>query len=134
MDATGSMAIERIKHTATLLPNGQVLVAGGGSHGILASAELYDPATGMWTFTHRLLARRIDHTATLLPNGQVLVAGGFSELSRTLLASAELYDPATRMWTPTGSMATERECTHGDVAAQRAAAGGRRLISPPPQL
>ena len=65
-------------HTATLLPNGKVLVAGGcgiGSHS-LSSAELYDPATGSWSGTGSLGTARSEHTATLLPNGKVLVAGG----------------------------------------------------------
>ena len=65
-------------HTATLLPNGQVLVAGGyGNSGYLTSAELYNPATGTWTVTGSLNIARTWHTATLLPNGQVLVAGGY---------------------------------------------------------
>src|SRR5450432_3941075 len=75
--ATGGMNFARQSHTATLLPNGQVLVAGGVSNrGVLASAELYDPATGLWTATGSLANARELHTATLLPNGQVLVAGG----------------------------------------------------------
>ena len=65
-------------HTATLLPTGKVLVAGGcrvvGSD--LSSAELYDPATGTWTATGSLGTARQHHTATLLPSGKVLVAGG----------------------------------------------------------
>ncbi len=65
-------------HTATLLPNGKVLVAGGfnGGFTILTSAELYDPASGSWTATGSLNTARAYHTATLLPNGKVLVAGG----------------------------------------------------------
>src|SRR5437763_331719 len=73
---TGSLNTGRYWHTATLLPNGNVLVAGGvDSGGALASAELYDPATGAWTATGDLGAERGLHTATLLPNGKVLVAG-----------------------------------------------------------
>ena len=93
--------------TATLLPNGQVLVAGGFNGVDLASAELYDPATGLWTATGSMTSARDHHTATLLPNGQVLVAGGYS-FDDFALASAELYDPATGLWTATGSMATAR--------------------------
>ena len=63
-------------HTATLLPNGKVLVAGGRNGGYLASAELYDPATGTWTNDRLAQHRAHWHTATLLPNGKVLVAGG----------------------------------------------------------
>src|SRR5262245_15214880 len=61
-------------HTATLLPNGKVLVAGGFDLG--TRAELYDPATDTWTMTGSLRTARTMHTATLLPNGKVLVAGG----------------------------------------------------------
>ena len=74
---TGSLGTARHGHTATLLPNGKVLVAGGYSgSGSLASAELYDPATGTWSATGSLGTARDHHTATLLPNGKVLVAGG----------------------------------------------------------
>jgi hypothetical protein len=93
-----------------LLPNGQVLVTGGIGNGVnsLASAELYDPATGVWTATGSMATARYNHTATLLPSGQMLVAGGISEDGVNSLASAELYDPATGVWTATGSMATAR--------------------------
>src|SRR5439155_18697386 len=75
--ATGSLNSARTNHTATQLPNGKVLVAGGLSNGALPSAELYDPATGTWTVTGSLNTAREWHTATLLSNGMVLVAGGF---------------------------------------------------------
>src|SRR5437773_5331937 len=76
-EETGSLITGRSQHTATLLPNGKVLVAGGGGiNGSLASAELYDPASGTWAATGRLATARLEHTATLLPNGKVLVAGG----------------------------------------------------------
>ncbi len=106
---TGSMSVARTFHSATLLPNGKVLVAGGGgSQGngpFLASAELYDPATGAWTPTgYMKMARSGDHMAVLLSNGQVLVAGGCNGYGCTPLTSAELYNPATGTWTPTGSM------------------------------
>ena len=76
--ATGSLGTARDLHTATLLPNGKVLVAGGSADGFQAfsSAELYDPATGTWTATGSLGTARDRHTATLLPSGKVLVAGG----------------------------------------------------------
>src|SRR5262249_52890203 len=65
--ATGSMGIERYLHTATLLPNGKVLVAGGTNDGVTSrrSAELYDPATGTWTATGSMGIARALHTATL---------------------------------------------------------------------
>ena len=75
---TGSMGADREDFTATLLPNGKVLVAGGFSNSSFSnSAELYDPATGTWSVTGALARGRTGHTATLLPNGKVLVAGGF---------------------------------------------------------
>ena len=108
-EETGSLATGRSDHTATLLPDGQVLVAGGVDSDLLtlASAELYDPATGTWTATGSLANARFFPTATLLPNGKVLVAGGIGDSGR--LASAELYDPATGTWTATGSLATARD-------------------------
>ena len=107
---TGSLATLREFHTGTLLPSGQVLVAGGvGDGGDLSSAELYDPASGSWVSTGSLVTARHLHTATLLPNGQVLVAGG--QNSGVGLSSAELYDPASGNWVSTGSLATARS-TH----------------------
>src|SRR5437868_4855374 len=109
--ATGSIAIARASPpsgpTATLLPSGKVLVAGGGDiNGIHASAELYDPASGAWSATGSLTTARSGHTATLLPNGRVLAAGGGD--GGSIHASAELYDPASGTWSATGSLATAR--------------------------
>ena len=110
--ATGGLATARGGHTDTLLPNGKVLVAGGengsNSSSFLASAELYDPASGTWSATGSLATARVAHTATLLPNGKVLVAGGIND-SSGVLASAELYDPASGTWSATGSLATARD-------------------------
>jgi WD40 repeat protein len=103
---TGSLTQAREGQTATLLPNGKVLVADGSSSGALVSAELYDPASGTWTATGSLGTARYDPTATLLPNGKVLVAGGFNFSGS--LASAELYDSASGTWTATGNLATAR--------------------------
>src|SRR4029077_5354145 len=74
---TGSLNTSRFLHTATLLSNGKVLVAGGYNSTFLylASAELYDPASRTWADTGSLNTPREVHTATLLPNGKVLVAG-----------------------------------------------------------
>ena len=112
--ATGSLATARAYHTATLLPNGKVLVAGGenilynNGEETLASAELYDPATGMWTSTGSLATPRSSHTMTLLPNGNVLVTGGLRSSPYGIFLSAELYDPASGTWRSAGSLATAR--------------------------
>ncbi|MDQ3973077.1 MAG: hypothetical protein M3276_01835 [Actinomycetota bacterium] len=125
---TGSLVEARWRHTATVLRDGRVLVAGGfgdpyrpGSNAqpVLDTAELYDPRTGTWSPTGSMNARRALHVATLLPNGQVLVAGGrtcnqpppeacnFTFVTNT----AELYDPATGTWSSTGPLVEPRHTT-----------------------
>ena len=130
---TGSLTTARTGHTATLLPNGQVLVAGGFNGTIpLASAELYDPASGTWTATGSLATARTEHLATLLLNGKVLVAGGFN-FDGPPLANTELYDPASGTWTATGNSlievigSTETLLPAGKVLV----AGGSTLTLPP---
>jgi N-acetylneuraminic acid mutarotase len=105
---TGGMFNRRYSHQVVILQNGKVLVMGGDQdtrfNPILDSAELYDPATGLWSQTDNMTDFRATHTATLLPNGKVLVAGsGFSSYT-----SAELYDPTTARWTTTSDMTQER--------------------------
>jgi N-acetylneuraminic acid mutarotase len=96
-------------NTATLLPSGKVLVAGGDlGDSPFDSAGLYDATTGTWSITGHLNAERASHTATLLPNGKVLVVGGFDYDYDDSLNSAELYDPATGTWSSTGSLNTPR--------------------------
>ena len=100
--ATGSLGTARYLHTATLLADGHVLIAGGYNGNILSSAELYDPFSGAWSATDSLIRTRYYHTATLLPDGRVLVVGGGG------LTSVELYDPTNGTWSYTGSLATAR--------------------------
>jgi len=110
---TGQMTTARAQHTATLLQNGKILVAGGwvgwAVGPVTSSAELYDPVLGNWTSVGSMTNARVGHTATLLNNGKVLIAGGQNQSEHppnTLYSSAELYDPATGNWTQTGSMNT----------------------------
>src|ERR1051326_7110093 len=108
---TGSMTRPRQNHTATLLPNGQVLVAGGrDGTNILASAELFDPASGTWSLTSSMGFQRAWHAATLLQSGKVLVTGGYD--ASNALATEEVYDPATGLWSPIAPMATKRSGGH----------------------
>src|SRR5258708_78699 len=97
--STPVMNTARDYATATLLPNGKVLIAGGfGDAGVLSSTELYDPATNTFApsnATPEMNSARVADTATLLRNGKVLIAGGFNFITFPSLSSTELYDPAT---------------------------------------
>jgi hypothetical protein len=105
---TGSMSIDRLMPTASLLPNGKVLVAGGARSSVLywSSAELYDPGTASFSPTGVMTTARAHHTAVLLPNGKVLVAGGLN--GGGSVSAAELYDPAGETFEPTGPMTAGR--------------------------
>ena len=112
--STGSMITPRVQHSATLLPDGKVLIAGGlnfSPYSFLDSAELYDPSIGAFTPTGSMAVPRSAHTATLLPNGTVLIAGGevtFPDGSASVRASAEIYNPSTGTFTSAGNMTTPR--------------------------
>ncbi len=121
--ATGDLNVARATHTATLLPNGKVLAAGGYTlftfghaghtrfaNGLLFAhiAELFDPATGGWAKTGALNVGRFGHTATLLADGQVLLAGGATGFPSAGTDSAELYHPIRETWTSTASLNTAR--------------------------
>ena len=112
--STAPMPAARSIHTATLLPNGTVLVVGGqdtSAPGLppYETALIYDPVTEQWTATGSMTVGRVFHTATLLSTGKVLVAGGSTPTtpecpSGCITSSAELYDPSTGVWTATGAM------------------------------
>ena len=99
--ATTNMNSVRAGHTATLLTDGRVLVAGGGYD---ASAEIYDPASATWTLTAPMNVSRGDHGAVRLGDGRVLVVAG----NPYDAASAEIYNPATNTWVLTGSLNVPR--------------------------
>lgn len=110
----GELTRARVDATATRLANGKVLLAGGednrGDTVVLASAELYDPATNRWSPTGPMTTARTGHAATLLADGDVLATGGVGNGNgdSTYLASAERYSPATASWSSTASMTTPR--------------------------
>lgn len=106
---TANMSAPRMAHTATALPEGRVLVAGGftGDERAAQSAELFDPVHRRFLPLPRMVIVRHSHTATVLPGGKVLIAGGFAAGSSTV-ASAELFDPLTNTFSPTGSLGGAR--------------------------
>ncbi len=80
VSAIRSMTARRAAHTATLLGNGKVLIAGGfvGDGGSQSSAEVFDPTTKTFASAENMTTKRAGHTATLLPNGKVLISGGYN--------------------------------------------------------
>ncbi len=122
-EPAGEMATGRVLATATLLPSGRVLVAGGGATGLkkgdaqasyaaTAAAEVFDPAAGRWKRTAAMGSARAMHTAALLPDGRVLVAGGASRWSNVkagrVYATAEAYDETSGAWTPVAALGEPR--------------------------
>jgi len=109
--AAASLITGRGEHTATLLRNGTILVAGGtdGRGKALASADVYNPKTNRWAAAGTMATTRLDFTATLLPSGRVLVVGGLdAPAPSNSLASAEVYDPTTNAWSPAAPMSAGR--------------------------
>lgn len=114
---TGCLGQPRADHTATLLPDGRVLIAGGMvENGVfLDSMELYDPRTGSFTPAGTMSTKRVGHSATLLTSGKVLLAGGMAErsfeggLHGILSNTADVYDPLTNKVTSVGNMVTARQ-------------------------
>lgn len=115
--ATGSMSIPRSIHTATLLPNGRVFIAGGydptlcptcSTTPTIVTTETYDPASQTFGSSHNLIQQRAYHTATLLGNGKALIVGGYNGKddlgNRGILQTAEIYDPVSDSVIPAGSM------------------------------
>jgi N-acetylneuraminic acid mutarotase len=115
----------RVKHGATLLPNGTVLLAGGIYD---VAVDLFDPATGEFSNTGPLSQPRAYHTATLLANGKVLLAGGWG--ADGFIAAAELYDPATGEWSSTGPLNQGRDSHTAVLLPDRKVlvAGGWSLV------
>lgn len=104
----GDMLTARVSHTATLLPDGRVLIVGGlGPNGVIATAELYEPTTRTFSRTRSMLTARHGHIATLLQDGRVLIVGG-ADGSQSPLATTEVYDPKTGLFTLAGRMRVPR--------------------------
>ena len=118
------MHLARANHTATLLKNGTVLIAGGdliSNSAQTNTAEIYNPTTGTWRYTRSPMnVARSNQTATLLPNGRVLIAGGYSAPPESL-SSAEIYDPTTETFSLTGSMSMSRYFSNTEKSSSLAA-------------
>jgi RHS repeat-associated protein len=109
---TGTMAAARQDHVAVKLTNNKVLVATGRSSSTgttgLATADLYDPATGTWATTGAMTGGRWSASATLLNTGKVLVAGGINGTASLSSNTGQLYDPVAGTWASGGNIGVRR--------------------------
>lgn len=128
--AVDDMSTARSNHTATLLGNGRVLIAGGYNASgppydipALSSAEFYISSTNTWSPAPSMSTPRRRHSATLLKNGRVLVAGGYHDNFGGCLNTTEIYDPLANSWSMAASMVAPR-CGHTATLLQ----DGRVLV------
>jgi hypothetical protein len=138
-------------HSATLLANGKVLIAGGSGEyskylvgtrlgqDTWRGAELYDPSTGTFVPTGKMVVPRMSHAAVALPDGRVLIAGGMGAWDSTIpdvpiLDSAEIYDPQTDSFSATGSMTSAERCLKGILLGNGKVliVGGPAALTDPP--
>lgn len=128
---TGPMISEvPFNHSAVLLDDGRVLVAGGRwsgttAAGVLNTTQLYDPTTNRWSETSEMRHARAYHASALLPDGRVLVAGGEDERGDSM-TSAEVWDPATGSWSEVGSLLVPH---HNETNSAVTLRSGRVLLA-----
>ncbi len=108
-DSIGSMIHSRVNHSATLLPDGRVLVVGGMDEGFnpLRTSEVFDPKTNLWTTADEMREARTEHSATLLEDGRVIVTGGMNEKLK-IIGTTEIFDAETGKWSEFEGMRTVR--------------------------
>jgi hypothetical protein len=123
---TGKMAALRGNPTASLLPDGRVLVAGGWTPLDPAppSVEFFDPATGQFTAGPNLLVRRYRHSAVTLPDSRVVLLGGARVDTGDVIKAVEIYDPQHASFSPAGSLVEARHTAQATLLSD-----GRVLIA-----
>jgi N-acetylneuraminic acid mutarotase len=132
---SATMTAQRCYPTATLLPNGQVLLTGGQTNSgvVLNTAELFDPLINTFTaLSATMTVARAGHTATLLPDGTVLLSGGYTAHSGTALSSAEIYDPVSNTFTALKARMQRTRVFHAAVllpSGQVLLTGGSQYVS-----